>query len=60
MLFRDASFELEMNELTGWSRMMTDTWQASYPVQGLELDPAAGRVMLAKFWLRVPLNDFGR
>lgn len=58
--FKLDSLEFEMKVLTGESRMMTDTWQAEKFLHGFDLLVAGGKVILTKFWDKVPLIDLGK
>jgi hypothetical protein len=50
----------DLNVIAGWSMMMTETWHAALPWQGFAPLATEGKVMLTKFWIRVPSIDFGR
>jgi hypothetical protein len=55
------SFEFEMNLLVGVSNIITDTWQASLPLHGLETLSALGSDMFTKFWMTFdPVREIGR
>jgi hypothetical protein len=57
---REESLEFEMKRVIGVSRMITDTWHAGKPLQGLDGEVGPGKVIFTKFYVKTPDMDFGK